>query len=126
MSAPGPFGARITITVDQLVNLTPHPIDLITSTGAVLTIPVQDAAPRVSIERTDVGACSTSVGSVPIVRSSSSGAPELPEPSAGRYLIVSRLVAEARTDRLDLLFPDDLVRDEGGSVLGCQRLGTLA
>ena len=48
---------------------------------------------------------------------------DLPDPVPGVLLIVSRMVAEHTAGRDDLVFPDDLVRDESGAVTGCRRLG---
>lgn len=35
------------------------------------------------------------------------------------------LVAEALPERGDLLFPVDLVRDDGGQIIGCRALGQV-
>lgn len=47
----------------------------------------------------------------------------LPEPNDEIVLIVSRVVAE-HCRRQDLLFPDDLII-ENGQILGCKALGVL-
>lgn len=49
----------------------------------------------------------------------------LPEPREGVFLVVSMLIAQLRPDRDDLGFPDDLVRDAEGSIIGFRSLGRV-
>lgn len=49
----------------------------------------------------------------------------LPEPEEGTIYIVSNLVAQAVPDRKDVFFPDDLVRDANGNIIGCRALGKV-
>lgn len=49
----------------------------------------------------------------------------LPEPEDGIIYIVSNLVAQAVPDREDVFFPDDVVRDENGNIIGCRALGKI-
>lgn len=49
----------------------------------------------------------------------------LPEPEEGVIYIVSNMVAQAVPDREDVFFPDDIVRDEHGNVIGCRALGKI-
>jgi hypothetical protein len=49
----------------------------------------------------------------------------LPDPEPSRLIIVERMVAEAASHRNDLVFPDDLVRDENGVVESCRRLSRI-
>jgi len=44
----------------------------------------------------------------------------LPAPAEGVLLIVSALVADASPDRLDLVSPGELVRDDKGQPVGCK------
>ena len=54
------------------------------------------------------------------------GEPEgLPDPKPGECFIVSRMVAEACSDRRDLYVPGPLVRDEKGAVIGCKGLSYI-
>lgn len=46
----------------------------------------------------------------------------LPEPEEGVLLIVSLMVQRAAPHRPDLVVPGDLIRDEQGRPIGCQRL----
>jgi len=49
----------------------------------------------------------------------------LPEPEEDTIYIVSNLVAQAVPHREDVFFPDDLVRDEHGNIIGCRALGKI-
>jgi hypothetical protein len=62
---------------------------------------------------------------VPVVRQSLGEVTGLPEQTAGTYLIVSRVIAAACPDRLDLLVPDNLVRDSDGRIVGCRRFARV-
>jgi len=44
----------------------------------------------------------------------------LPDAVDGVYLIVSRMVASAVTERTDLIVPADVIRDEAGNITGCR------
>ena len=49
----------------------------------------------------------------------------LPEPQEDTYYIVSALVAGAAKNRVDLLIPNDTVRDEQGRIVGCRSLAKI-
>jgi len=109
-------------------NYTPHPLHIHTHTGVVV-MAVNGPAPRLNVGRTELAAQCISTGdktwdSIPIVRSEM-GVPEgLPEEVAGRYLIVSALVAEhpSVASRCDLFYPGEAVRDSEGKIVGCKGL----
>lgn len=44
----------------------------------------------------------------------------LPEYEQGTYYIVSQLVKSACPNRIDLLVPNELVRNEQGKIIGCR------
>ena len=62
---------------------------------------------------------------VPITSAKFGEVEGLPEPQEGTIFIVSNLVAQAVPDREDVFFPDDLVRDENGNIIGCRALGKI-
>jgi hypothetical protein len=47
----------------------------------------------------------------------------LPNYAEGVYYIVSQLVKSAFPERLDLLVPAEIQRDENGQIIGCLSLG---
>ena len=108
-----------------VVNLTPHPVDVLVD-DRTIHIPVDGVPPRVSIHRVDVAEVEIDGASVPICESVlTSELTDLPGSRSGTLFIVSRIVAEHSPERTDLVFPDDLVRDSDGSIVGCRRLGRL-
>lgn len=127
----------------RLRNLTPHPVTLVLVSGETVTLPPEGTAPRVEDTGRQTWDCIAHVDggwewvtadpvdeddrvldSVPLyeVRPGDGDVVGLPDEEPDTYLIVSRLVAEAATDRGDLLYPYDLVRDEQGRVVGAQGL----
>jgi len=104
----------------ELVNLTPHPVCLYKEEGDPLPveIPVGGEPARVEVVRKQMGV----INGLPRFREVGAVVRGLPEPSPGRTYIVSQRVAAAAKDRMDLVFPDDLVR-EHGVVVGCRAFG---
>ncbi len=109
----------------RLVNLCPHDVVVVLDHGQLVLRP--DGPPaRCVVERVHAGDIRTDGWTVPVVESRVVQAPVLPDERSGILLIVSRMVAEAVPDRSDLVFPDGLVRDEGGTVVGCSGFARLA
>lgn len=106
--------------MSTLVNLTPHPIDILDgSSGEPITsIPQSGSVARVGTERAIIG----EVEGIDIYKTTFGEVQDLPEPIEGTYYIVSALVMSALPDRADLLSPGELVRDEDGRVIGCRGL----
>ena len=110
-------------TTTQIVNLTPHAVNIVGDDNSVVTtIPASGNVARCSQTIDVIG--SITVNSVAITISSSSYGEvvDLPDPQAGVYYIVSRLVMSACPARQDLLCPNDLVRNDAGQVIGCRSL----
>jgi hypothetical protein len=108
-----------------LANYTPHSVTILSDDGP-LSIPVSGPPARVVQTRGDlepirVGAFDIAVGWSQI----GTEVINLPEVRPGQLIIVARMVAEAAADRSDLVFPDDLVRNDNGAVVGCRRLSRL-
>lgn len=99
----------------QLVNLTPHTVNL-----GTLVIPASGKVARVaevkSVAHTfdDLGFSLVTVQNGPIEN--------LPESSDDKLFIVSAQVRVAAPHRKDLASPGDLVRDDQGRVIGCNSL----
>jgi hypothetical protein len=122
-------------------NRTPHTITLIAPDGVAIVIPPCGVVARV--EMTPAPARVPVAGlPVPVVRTVPGTVTGLPEPRCGDCfgdvprtgmchdgsligLLVSRVVAEAVRARIDLLVPDDLVRDAAGAVVGARRLAVI-
>ena len=108
-----------------LRNLTPHPVTIITEIGSVQLLPEPGPRPHIDEMREITGHVFVEDMPVPTVRITAGSAVDLPEPEPNTLLIVSRVIAEARPDRTDLLVPYDLVRDEAGRVVACRSLARV-
>ena len=112
-----------TTTTTQIVNLTPHAVNIVGDNNSVITtIPASGDVARCSQTIDIVGSITTNSVSIPISSSSYGEVVDLPDPKSGYYYIVSRLVMSACPARQDLLCPNDLVRNDAGQVIGCRSL----
>ena len=121
----------------KLVNLTPHEITIHGPDGCI-TLPVAGPAPRLGVERVNLGVvpCDYSGYSslrdsymecmmdIPIVRSMMGEPTGLPDPQEGVIFVVSALVAEHPflANRTDLAYPGEAIRDTDGKIVGAQGL----
>lgn len=107
----------------KLINLTPHPVTIITESGQV-TIQPEDTPARVAmLPEEPFGTVEVDGVSVPIVHTASADhTTGLPDQQDGVYLIVSMQVAGAIPGRMDLLICNSAVRDAGGTIIGCRSL----
>ena len=103
----------------QLVNLTPHAIDVMGTDNVVRTIPASGMVCRLttSTELVDV------VGGLRITKTVFGEPSGLPEEKEGTYYLVSQLIKNALPARSDLLVPAEVLRDNQGKILYCQSLG---
>lgn len=127
----------------RFLNLTPHPITIHHATGVIM-LPVSGLAPRLAVEREELGVIALEVDgycdggshvydvegmpwnviNIPIVRSKMGSPTGLPDQQDGTILVVSALVAEhpSLAARLDLAYPGEAIRDEAGKIVGCKGL----
>lgn len=106
-----------TAVTTQVVNLTPHPINVITDAG-VHTFSPSGTVARCSSQSVQVG----NLNGIPLFSTSFGGVQDLPVPQDGVMFIVSALVRQAVPNRKDLASPGDLVRDDNGNPVGCRGL----
>lgn len=104
----------------KIVNLTPHDIHVLRSSGPI-TILSNGTSARVQAERIEID----QVNGIPIFNTTYKSIQALPEPLPDTVYIVSAIVAQAAKDRDDLLVPDDLVRDEVGRIVGCRSFSKI-
>ena len=110
-------------TTAQIVNLTPHAVNIVDSNDSVaITIPASGNVARCSQTIDIIGNITLNSVDIPISSSSYGEVVDLPDPKPGYYYIVSRLVMSACPARQDLLVPNDLVRNDAGQVIGCRSL----
>lgn len=120
----------------KFLNLTPHPITIIDGNYEI-TLPVDGPAPRLAVDRVELGTIvadhypvsrmgDAELGAFQcaIVRSTMGEPIGLPEPQDGVVLVVSALVAEhpSLSHRTDLAYPGEAVRDDEGRIVGCRGL----
>ena len=106
----------------KFVNLTPHAITLRRSDSPVgEAFPASGTVARCAVEKVQIG----EIDGTPVYRSLFGDVVGLPEPVEGTVYIVSQLVAQAARNRSDLVFPDSLVRDEDGRIIGCTAWGQM-
>lgn len=103
----------------HLVNLTPHTITLVTEHGNV-TVPPSGMVARCEQNNELV----MRLGCGVMLYTTGYGQVEgLPDQQPGKWLLVSSMVRAACPNRLDLVSPIDMVRDDQGRVIGCRALG---
>lgn len=109
----------------RLRNLTPHAVTIELPHGPLCLRPDGDPI-RVPILRRRVGALPHVYDEIPVHTTETARPAVLPPLTAGVFLVVARAVAEAHPERGDLLYPDELIRDPAGAVVGCGALATCA
>ena len=107
-------GIQALVDGGQIVNLTPHPLNIILDDGTTVTVAPSGVVPRVASDNVVVapGFVTTTLGDV-------DGLPDL---QPGVLLVVSALTGAALPGRDDLIGPDTspqgAVRDQDGRIIG--------
>ena len=105
----------------KLKNLTPHNVVIVINEATKIVIPsdgiarvteTKSIAPSIDVDGVIVETFVSAFGEVE----------NLPPQEEGVMVIVSALVASAAKGRDDLLVPGELVRDDGGNIVGCKSL----
>jgi len=110
-------GGRIMIR--KIRNLTPHPVNILDVVGNTIVVFPSEGCVRLKAETRLLGV----VEGIRLTKTVF-GFPEgLPEKEAGVRIIVSQLVKSALPDRVDLVVPAEVMRDDNGNIIGCQSLG---
>lgn len=104
------------MNITNLVNLTPHNINIKINGGEVV-LPASGKVARVAVIREQIG----TVAGIPVYKSFMGELIGLPDPVEGTGYIVSLLV-KTSLHRKDLFSPGELVRDDKGVVIGCNGL----
>lgn len=102
--------------VAKIINCTPHTVNI-----GELEIKPSGILPRLSESRKVV----SNIAGININFCNFGKTDSLPERNTGTVYIVSRVVAEANKTRNDLIFPDELIRDDKGRTIGCSSIGTV-
>lgn len=100
----------------QIINLTPHTLNMITNEGTV-DIPSNGLARVTFAPDTPDGA----IADIPVYVTASTGTVTgLEKPKDGTVYVVSRQVYDACPNRNDLVITHQAVRGEGGRIVGCR------
>ena len=105
----------------KLKNLTPHNVVIVINELTKIVIP-SDGIARVTETKTITPSIDVDGVIIETFKSSFGEVENLPPQEEGIMLIVSALVASAAKGRDDLLVPGELVRDDGGNIVGCKSL----
>ena len=99
-----------------IINTTPHNVNICDANSKVINTFLKSDNPiRLNSVSNQIG----DINGIP-VNSVAFGSANLPAFQEGIYYIVSALVKNAFPNRPDLLVPHDVVRDEGGNIIGCR------
>ena len=130
----------------KLVNLTPHQINFVlpchieagedelgtpvyVTEEKIYSLAPSGTIARCRVERKEIDSIIAEIDdwgiTIPITSAKFGEVEGLPEPEDGTVYIVSNLVAQAVPHRDDVFFPDDVVRDENGNIIGCRALGKI-
>ena len=108
----------------DLINVTPHDINVVTDSGGIINIPRSGHVWR--IRTMTVPEKESEAGEIPIVFEYFSGFDyDGLEPEMGKKYIISRPLAAALINERNmegLLVPGDLVRNDQGQPIGCKCL----
>ena len=101
----------------QIVNLTPHTIN-IHSNGNVTNVAPSGNIARVSTKYQH----SSTVSDINIYNCVYGDVDDLPDSQSNTIFIVSGLVKSAVPERVDVMSPGELIRDDNGKPIGCNGL----
>ena len=104
----------------KLKNFTPHNVVIVINESKIV-IP-SDGIARVTETKTVAPSIDVDGVIVETFLSAFGEVENLPPQEEGVMIIVSALVASAAKGRDDLLVPGELVRDDGGNIVGCKSL----
>ena len=105
----------------KLKNFTPHNVVIVINDSTKIVIP-SDGIARVTETKTTAPSIDVDGVIIETFISAFGEVENLPPQEEGVMLIVSALVASAAKGRDDLLVPGELVRDDGGNIVGCKSL----
>ena len=109
----------------NVVNCTPHDVNLITESGKNIIFVRSGIIPRLSEQQEKISSVTVNGIEIDIMEKSFLEPEGLPEPQENTLYIVSALVAGACKNRNDLVIPNDIVRDETGRIIGCKNLARI-
>ena len=98
----------------NIINLTPHEVTLMDSNNNIIQKFPSSGIVRLTTTREKVGG----INGITVNKTIFGKVEGLPEYKENTYYIVSAIVANALTNRDDLIIPDDTVRNDKGQIIG--------
>lgn len=108
--------------ITMIVNLTPHPVNIINDNGGIEKI-YSPSGHICRVIQEDIKI--DDVDGVPVYNVRYGETTNLPPKIKDVRYIVSMVVADANPDRDDFLVPNDLVRYQTGDIRGCRSFRQL-
>lgn len=102
----------------KIVNIAPHPLNLVLNNGKTITIEPCGTIPRIVEETVEHNI----VDEIEINTIRKVNVINLPEPEEGTLYFTSRILAAQIPTRKDLVFPAEFIRDASGNIIGCKGL----
>lgn len=110
----------------RIVNLTPHEINILDNKGELLmSIPPEGKVARIKANTVQTVKITTDPP-IPLSETVFGKPVNVPNPTHNTIFVVSRMIVAALPDRVDLLFPNEIVRNDKGHVIGCKSLSRTA
>ena len=106
----------------KLKNFTPHNVVIVINDSTKKIVIPSDGIARVTETKTVAPSIDVDGVIIETFLSAFGEVENLPPQEEGVMIIVSALVASAAKGRDDLLVPGELVRDDGGNIVGCKSL----
>lgn len=105
----------------NIINLTPHPVNIRRTDGTFLNLPKCDTPARCSVNLQNVAG----INGIALNRQSFGEVQNLPPEEPDTYFLVSLVVAQAAKWRSDLVSPGAAIRGADGVQVGCDGLSIL-
>ena len=102
----------------MFVNMTPHPVNLLTTDGEEIATFPSEGTIRLKKDSLSIGGFNINGHQVELLHSEFSSG-EVPSPVDGVIYIVSALVANAYPHRFDFVMVENTVRNDSGRIIGC-------
>ena len=108
----------------MFVNMTPHPVNLLTTEGEEIATFPSEGTIRLNKDSQRIGGFNVNGHEVDLLHSEFSSG-DAPSPGDGVIFIVSALVANAYPERTDFVMVENTVRDDNGRIIGCTAFASV-
>lgn len=109
----------------EIINLTPHDVNIVREGKVIATIPASGAVARLATDTAICGGVEVNGFTIPLTKTIFGRVENLPEEKEDTILIVSQLIKNSPEcqNRTDLVVPTEMVRDDDNNIIGCRSLG---